>query len=972
MPSAPTTDYFGLRTRLPLPPGTLMGVAVALLSVAASAYFIHQSLETRRVAADRVSHTLEVMQEVEGVLSTLKDAETGQRGFLLTGEERYLEPYVTARAALPGEIRSLRTLVSDNPQQLQRIETLEQLERDILEELELIIGTRRSGDGTAAVARLRTDRGRAAMDRARAVVGEIENEEQALLATRQAAWQDAQSFTTRVTWGSSILLILLISGGAAAMSRDFKIRETETWLRSGQAGLSTEMQGEQRLEVLGGRVLTSLAGFLEAQVGAIYISDGAGRFRRFAAYALPADAEGDTIRPGDGLAGQAARENRVLHVTEVPDGYLAVASGLGRGMPAELIIAPATVDRVVQAVVELGFFRRVDADEVEFLRRIAEPLGVAVRASKDRSRLEELLEEVQRQAEELQTQQEELRVSNEELEEQSRVLKESHARLETQQAELEQINSQLEEQTEILASQKDILSRAQIDLTAKASELERANQYKSEFLANMSHELRTPLNSSLILAKLLADNKTGNLTGEQVKFAQTIFAAGNDLLALINDILDLSKVESGKVELSPEQVPVALTIETLVRTLRPLAEQKGLRLVTAVDADVPAQMETDAQRLGQILKNLLSNAIKFTERGEVSLHVSKAANGGVVFAVRDTGVGIAAHQQDIIFEAFRQADGSTHRKYGGTGLGLSISRDLARLLGGDITVVSSPGEGSTFTLALPLVYQPAAPSAISGQPVAAPMPQPAPRSGRPPAPAPPLLAPPGPIAPVAPASSRTTAIASTPGARCILVIEDDARFADDPARSRARAGLPVRGDAHRARRAGGCDTIPAQRHPARHEPARSLGPRRPRSAEAQSRDPSHAGARHLGGGLLAARRSSSGAVGYALKPVKREELVEAFQRLEAKFTQGLRRVLVVEDDERQRESIRVLLKSGDVQIVGVETAAEALNAAEVDDVRLHGHGSVAAGSERLRAARTHGRDKTTCRSRRSSSTPADR
>ena len=244
-------------------------------------------------------------------------------------------------------------------------------------------------------------------------------------------------------------------------------------------------------------------------------------------------------------------------------------------MPAELVIAPATVDRVVQAVVELGFFRRVTPTELEFLRRMSEPLGVAVRASKDRSRLEELLEEVQRQAEELQTQQEELRVSNEELEEQSRVLKESHARLETQQAELEQINSQLEEQTEILASQKDDLSRAQVDLTAKAGELERANQYKSEFLANMSHELRTPLNSSLILAKLLADNKTGNLTDEQVKFAQTIFAAGNDLLALINDILDLSKVESGKVELSPEQVPIALTIETLVRTLRPHGRAEG-------------------------------------------------------------------------------------------------------------------------------------------------------------------------------------------------------------------------------------------------------------------------------------------------------------------------------------------------------------------------------------------------------------
>ena len=463
MPSAPTTDYFGIRTRLPLPAGTLVGVVVALLAVAATAYFIYLSLQTRRVAADLVSHTLEVMQEVEGVLSTLKDAETGQRGFLLTGEERYLEPYVAARTALPGEVRALRGLMADNPQQLQRVDTLEQLETDILEELEQIIATRRAGDVAGAVARVRTDRGKAAMDRARAVVAEIETEEQALLATRQTDWQDAQNFSTRVTWGSSILLILLISGGAAAMSRDFKSRETETWLRSGQAGLSTEMQGEQRLEVLGGRVLTFLAGYLDAQVGAIYINDGAGRFRRFAGYALPADAEADVVRAGDGLVGQAARENRVLHVTDVPAGYLAVASGLGRAMPAELVVAPATVDRVVQAVVELGFFRHVHAEELEFLRRVSESLGVAVRASKDRTRLEELLEETQRQAEELQTQQEELRVSNEELEEQSRVLKESQARLETQQAELEQINSQLEEQTADPRAAEGSLSRAQAD-----------------------------------------------------------------------------------------------------------------------------------------------------------------------------------------------------------------------------------------------------------------------------------------------------------------------------------------------------------------------------------------------------------------------------------------------------------------------------------------------------------------------------
>ena len=246
-------------------------------------------------------------------------------------------------------------------------------------------------------------------------------------------------------------------------------------------------------------------------------------------------------------------------------------------------------------------------------------------------------------------------------------------------------------------------------LTERADELQRANEYKSEFLANMSHELRTPLNSTLILAKLLADNKDGNLTGAQVKFAKTITSAGNDLLALINDVLDLSRIEAGKVELAPEQVSLAAAIESLIKTFQPTADQKHVRFSWAIEPGVPEQIETDPQRLGQILKNLLSNAFKFTEKGEVALRVFATPDGTVAFAVRDTGVGIAPHQQEVIFEAFRQADGSIHRKFGGTGLGLSISRDLAALLGGAITVQSAAGEGSVFTLTLPRAFKPGMP-----------------------------------------------------------------------------------------------------------------------------------------------------------------------------------------------------------------------------------------------------------------------
>jgi signal transduction histidine kinase len=543
------------------------------------------------------------------------------------------------------------------------------------------------------------------------------NDEHALLASRQEEWRQAVQLSFYTTMGGlAFLLFITISSGLLA-SRDHRARQLQVWLREGQSGLGEKLQGEQRLDVLGERVLAYLARFLGAQVGAVYANMGPGGFVRIAGYALAPGRGQERVGEGDGLLGQAVKERRVIHVLEVPEGYLPVNSAIGQAEAREIVVAPAVVDGSVQAVMELGFFRRVRREERDLLDRISELFGIAVRSAKDRSRLEELLEETQRQAEELQAQQEELKVSNEELEEQSRALKESQARLETQQSELEQTNAQLEEQASLLEAQKDELARSQAGLAEKAAELERSNQYKSEFLANMSHELRTPLNSSLILSRLLADNKDGNLTQEQVKFARTISSANNDLLALINDILDLSKIESGKVELQPEAVTVASVLDTLQKTFQPVAQQKGLQFSASVAPNAPGRLETDPQRLGQILKNLLSNAFKFTERGEVSVRVSKTRDGMIAFAVKDTGIGIAEHQHDVIFEAFRQADGSTHRKYGGTGLGLSISRDLARLLGGDIGIESELGRGSTFTLKLPLAY--AAPAEATGVPAPA-------------------------------------------------------------------------------------------------------------------------------------------------------------------------------------------------------------------------------------------------------------
>ncbi len=841
-----------------LPPYTFAGLAVAVLAVVLISFFSLRAVEARNAAADDVLRTAGVLDRLDLFLSLAKDAETGQRGFLLMGEERYLEPYRSAQPALQGQLSILRTVTADNPVQRERVRELESVLAVKMNELSRTIELRKRGDVEGAMEIVRTEQGKAAMDRIRAIVAAMDQDERQALSVRQDASLRATRYSTAITTGGSAVLLFLILMAAFITSREYRTREAGAWVRAGQTGLAARLQGEQTLEKLGENVLSFLAGYLGAQVGAIHVQEGTG-FRRFAGYALPPGFANEVLRPGDGLAGQAAKEQRVFHVRDVPETYLPVASSLGQGKPRELLVAPAAVDGAVQAVLELGFLQAVRPEEVELLGRVSETIGVAVRTAIDRTRLDELLRETQRQAEELQTQQDELRASNEELEEQGR-------------------------------------------------ELERANRYKSEFLANMSHELRTPLNSSLILAKLLADNKEGNLSAEQVKYAQMISAAGNDLLELINDILDLARIEAGMVEIRPEPVPIARVVDGVVAALQPLAQQKGLAFGAAIDPSAPEQIETDPQRLGQILKNLLSNALKFTEEGEVSLHVSATSGGPVAFAVHDTGIGIPPEQQEVIFEAFRQADGSTQRRFGGTGLGLSISRDLARLLGGSVAVESAPGQGSTFTLQLPL-SRPLAAVPRGRAPGTEPLARPARR--------------PAVALPTRPAVQDDRGRLSK-DSRLVLVIEDDAHFA------------AILRDLAREM---GFQCVIAETAGEGIEAAVTYAPS---GIVLDLNLPDHSGlgvldqlkrspaTRHIPVHVVSVSDRTQealglGAVGYAVKPVNREQMVEAFHKLEAKLAQEMRRVLIVEDDAGQREAIAKLLAGDRVEIVAVATAAEALD-----------------------------------------------
>jgi signal transduction histidine kinase/CheY-like chemotaxis protein/CHASE3 domain sensor protein len=905
-------DQSSSRAGLPLPAKSIVGFLAAVAAVVVIAILSYQSLQAAASTAQNLAQSVAVLAQLESLLSTLKDAETGQRGYLLTGDERYLEPYTIAQADLPRELRAARPLLRDREGQVRRLEILDAVATQKMAELESTIVERRAGRPDAALAIVRTGRGKVDMDRIRAVVGEMETAERELIAQRSVEAKKAATLSLAVTWGGSGVLLVLIAAAAAISSRDFRARQAQSWIRAGQMGLGERMQGDQSLESLGNQVLSYLAAFLQAQVGAIYIAEG-GQFRRFAAHAMPSSAEATPLRPGDGLLGQAVKDKQTLRVRSVPSGYLPIVSATGAGAPNELLILPASVDGVVHAVIELGFFGETLPEARDLLSRASEPIAVAVRAAKDRQRLEELLQETQRQAEELQAGQEELRVSNEELEEQGRALRESQASLEAQQVELEHANSQLEEQTQLLEHQKDALAKAHGFVTARSDELRRANEYKSEFLANMSHELRTPLNSTLILAKLLADNKEGNLTDQQVKFARTISSAGNDLLLLINDVLDLSKIEAGKVDLAPEKVPLAGIVDNLLKTFQPSAEQAGLRFSVKLEPGVPEFIETDPQRLGQVLKNLLSNAFKFTQKGEVAVRVFHADADTLCFTVSDTGVGIAPHQQEVIFEAFRQADGSIHRKYGGTGLGLSISRDLAGLLGGTITVKSELGVGSIFTLSLPIVFKGAREPLATAAPATS-------------------------AAAAVPAETQPAAVSQAvrstrieddrysiaQGGRVILTIEDDAAFAmilRDLVREMGFQCIS-------AGSAGEGLEAATQYQPSAilldvHLPDHSgLG-----VLDQLKRNPK---TRHIPVHMLSVadyRREAMGlgAIGYIMKPAQREQLIDALRRLEARFLQSMRHVLVVEDDARQRESIRQLLSNGEVQITAVASAGEALS-----------------------------------------------
>jgi CheY-like chemotaxis protein/putative methionine-R-sulfoxide reductase with GAF domain len=681
--------------------------------------------------------------------------------------------------------------------------------------------------------------------------------------------------------------------------------QEQDWLKTNLAKFTRMLQGQRDLVTVGKLLLSELAPLVNAQQGTIYqmlteATDGVPSLSLLAGYAI-GDDQARRIEVGQGLVGQCAVEKQRILLTKVPSTYAHIHSSLGRARPKNIVVLPVLFEGETKAVIELSSLRSFTATHLTFLEQLTQSIGVVLNTIEATMRTENLLQQSQQLTMELQTRQTELQQTNEELASKAKQLAEQNVEVERKNKEVEQARRALEE---------------------KAAELALTSKYKSEFLANMSHELRTPLNSILILGQQLADNAGGNLTTKQIEFARNIHSAGTDLLTLINDILDLSKIESGTVTVEAEEIAFSALRDSVQRTFHHIAESKNLAFQIEIDHTLPRAFTSDSKRLQQILKNLLSNAFKFTAMGQVTMRVQlvtsgwspdhpilRFAPGGVAFEVSDTGIGIASEKQKLIFEAFQQADAGTSRKYGGTGLGLAISRELATLLGGEIRLISTPGQGSTFTLYLPFSYTgPARPTVLAGvaTSVAAPVA------------ALPVLA----VAKaeeVVPDDREEIA----EGDAVLLIVDDDPHYArillglardkgfkgivanrGQTALSLARQYLPtaITLDVFLPDMLGWTVLNNLKLDPAtRHIPVQML------SVEEERQH-----------GL------SHGAFSYLVKPATTQDLERAIDRIRNYVAPHRRRLLIIEDNDIERAGIIELLAHDDIDVIAVSTGSEAL------------------------------------------------
>lgn len=694
-------------------------------------------------------HDIEVHESINQIQINMLGMVRGQLGYINTGAQSYKEDYNESKVLWQENYNTLYDLIKDNSEQQAKLVGIKSLIENWIEVAgDPPIQMRDNNEAEELTAFLQKNPGKTIVEQTQEEIDLFRTTEKALTKQRTDQLEANNNNLKLVLYlvlfvvaAGSIAVALFISNSitgtvkqviqsitrmsssngdlqsriqvstkdeikdlAEATNKLLDTVEEQSWIQSNIANISNMYQGITHVSDLGSAFLSNVAPMLDALYGAVYMKrsrDGKQLYEQIAAFAGGNDpGRPNAFAPGEGLIGQCAVDKRLFLVDRLPEQYVTIQSGLGSSVPASLLVVPVLYEGETVAVVELASLQRFSSKHLKLVDEVQESFGTAINSVLGRMEIERLLNESQMMTEELQAQSEELQMQSEELQ--------------MQQEQLRLANEYLDEQRQIAELRADELEAAKDDLEDYSHKLQQSSQYKTDFLANMSHELRTPLNSILILSQLLFENENKTLNQEEIHYSEVIHAAGKELLALIDDILDLSKIEAGKLEIVIDEINVTELPALLQQIFDPVARNKDIKLNIEIDPDAPALLSTDGHRLQHILKNLLSNAFKFTEEGSVTLSIGKAGNAvlqelygenapdeAVKIAVSDTGIGIPKDKQDVIFEAFKQVDGTTNRQYGGTGLGLSICREFARLLNGKITVESELGSGSTFTLYMP-------------------------------------------------------------------------------------------------------------------------------------------------------------------------------------------------------------------------------------------------------------------------------
>ena len=731
------------------------GISVLILIVSSTASFL--SINSLLESNSLVNHTQKIIYNLNDSHRITLDAQAGVRGYLVTGNDLFLNRYLQSSLELDEIVKELEILTSDNSSQQVNIRALKIEHQKLYNYLKEKIYLRRQG---IAIGSEDLNQGKTIMESLRSIYSKMENEELGLLKIRTDKSKKYGVYSSILIIFAALIAIVLSVLFFVRILNDFKKRaeltkllegnEKETaqrinlvsvvaekiskgdysikveenqddigsigtslnnmseslqvtfsqlsnkeWLQTGIAELNEEMIGEKDLYILTKDIIKYVAEYTESSAGVFYLMENNSLFAA-SGYSYIPDSSRERISLGEGLTGQAAVSRKMIELKSFENQNVKISYALGEVKPKHIVAFPI-MDGFVAGVIELASVRNYTDLELEYLNNVANNIAIAIKAAENRKRVQELLEETEAQSEELKAQHSELEGMNAELETQTEKLQASEEELRVQQEELQQTNEEL-------AERSTLLEERNLEIQKKSEDLELTTRYKSEFLANMSHELRTPLNSILLLSRLLSENNDSNMNEEQVEFAKVIQSSGNGLLGLIDEILDLSKIEAGKMQLENNDILISDITTNLYNLFHMMANEKKIEFKIN-NNQAPLLIKSDQVRLEQILKNLISNAIKFTNEGSVILEIVKLPNekNKVSFIVKDTGIGIPLEKQPLIFEAFQQADGSTKRKYGGTGLGLSISRELSKLLGGEITLSSELNSGSIFTLTIPIV-----------------------------------------------------------------------------------------------------------------------------------------------------------------------------------------------------------------------------------------------------------------------------